>query len=104
MHCSGNCFKLKNIALPQQGSLTLHLCKALAAIHRTIVLRFEGNFRLSAASCANGREHLSGLLGRIFSGITAYFATLGLVHEASLSVEFLLTGSEHEFGSALFAD
>jgi hypothetical protein len=48
--------------------------------------------------------HLSLRSGSILASVTASFAALRLVHEAFFSIEFLLTGGEHEFGSAFFAD
>ena len=41
---------------------------------------------------------------RLFPGIAALFAALGLILEAFLCVELLLTGGEHEFFAAFFTD
>ena len=79
------------------------VCKAFAAIHRSVISRLEGHFGLGAAVGANGGVHLSLLLRRILSGVTAGLASLRLVLEASFCIEFLLTGSEHELRATVFA-
>ena len=80
-----------------------HLSEALAAVHRTVGLGLEGNLRLTAATSAGSSEELTGATGVVLAGITAGLAALGLVLEAALCVELLLTGGEHELIAALFA-
>ena len=63
----------------------------------------EGNLRLAAAGSANSGEVLAGAAGGVLASITAGLAALGLILEATLSVELLLTGGEHELLTALFA-
>lgn len=83
--------------------LALHFGEALAAINRTILTGLERNFRFSAAGGTGCGVHLFLGLQLVFAGITALFAALGLVDEATLRIEFLLTGGEDELFSTLFA-
>ena len=53
---------------------------------------------------ADGSEQLSLRSGRILTGVTTGFASLGLVLEAAGRIEFLLTGSVLELIATLFAD
>ena len=76
---------------------------ALAAVYSLAFGRIEGHLAFLAAVCAYGIEHLSRSLGAVLSCITACLASLGLVLEALLSIEFLLTGGEHEIVAAIFA-
>ena len=90
--------------LIRTGSALLpHLGKALAAIYGTIRLGLERNLCLAAAACAGSGEELTGATGAVLAGITACLAALGLILEATLSVESLLTGGEHELVAAIFA-
>ena len=77
--------------------------EALAAVNRTIGLGLEGNLCLAAAGCAGSGEELTGTAGSSLASVTAALAALGLVLEASLSVELLLTSRVHELVAALFA-
>ena len=81
-----------------------HLGEALAAIDRTVGLGLKGNLGLAAAGCANSGEILAGTAGSVLASVTAGLAALGLVLEAALSIELLLTGGEHELLAALFAN
>ena len=81
-----------------------HLSEALAAVHGTIGLGLEGNLSLAAAAGASGSEELTGATGGVLASVTAALAALGLVLEATLSVESLLTSGEHELVAALFAN
>ena len=85
-------------------ALGTHLSEALAAVHGTIGLGLEGNLCLTAATCAGGSEELTGATGAVLAGVTAGLAALGLILEATLSVESLFTGGENEFVAALFAN
>lgn len=80
-----------------------HTSEALAAVNRTIGLGLEGDLRLTAASSASGSEVLTGATSSVLAGIAAGLAALGLVLEATLSVELLLTGSEHELLATFLA-
>jgi len=84
--------------------LSAHLGEALAAVDRTVGLGLEGNLGLAAASCADCGEVLTGTTGGVLASVAAGLAALGLVLEAALRVELLLTGSEHELVAALFAN
>ena len=87
-----------------QLAFASHLGEALAAEHGTVGLGLEGNLCLAAAVCAGSSEELTGATGAVLASVTASLAALGLVLEAALSVEFLLTGGENEFVAALFAN
>ena len=83
-------------------ALLAHLGEAIAAVNRTVRLGLEGNLSLTTAGSAGGGEELTGATGGVLAGIAAGLAALGLVLEAALSVELLLTGSEGELVAALF--
>ena len=81
-----------------------HLCEALAAVYGTVGLGLEGNLCLATATCAGSGEELTGTTGAVLASITAGLAALGLILEAALCVEFLLTGGKNKFVAALFAN
>ena len=81
-----------------------HLSEALAAENGAVGLGLEGNLCLTTATCASSSEELTGAAGSVLASVTASLAALGLVLEAALCVEFLLTGGESEFVAALFAN
>ena len=83
--------------------LAFHFCIALAAINRTILPGFERNFCFAAAGSAGGGVHFFLGFDFVFACIAALFATLGLVNEAALCIEFLFAGGESELFSAFFA-
>ena len=87
-----------------QLALAAHLSEALAAEHGTVGLGLEGNLCLAAATGASSSEELTGATGGVLASVTASLAALGLVLEAALCVEFLLTCGENEFIAALFAN
>ncbi len=87
-----------------QLALAAHLSEALAAEYRTVGLGLEGNLCLAAAASAGSGKELTGATSGVLASVTASLAALGLVLEAALSVEFLLTGGENEFVAALFAN
>ena len=87
----------------QQLAVGTHLSEALAAENGTVGLGLEGNLCFAAAASAGSSEELTGGAGSVLAGITALLASLGLVLEAALSVESLLTGGEHELIAAIFA-
>ena len=84
-------------------ALFTHLGKALAAVNRAVGLGLKGNLRLTATSGAGGGEVLTGTTGGSLASVAAGLAALGLILEAALSVELLLTGGEHELLATLFA-
>ena len=88
----------------QQLAVGTHLSEALAAENGTVGLGLEGNLCLATATSAGSGEELTGATGSVLASVTASLAALGLVLEAALSVEFLLTGGENEFVAALFAN
>jgi hypothetical protein len=87
-----------------RSAVLSHLCKALAAVHRTVGLGLKGNTSFLAAGGAGSGEELSGATDSVLASVTAGLAALGLILEASLSVEFLLAGGEYELVAALFAN
>ena len=89
--------------LQVRSAVLAHLCEALAAVDRTIGLRLEGNTSFAAAVGADSSEVLSRAAGSILASVTAGLAALGLILEASLRVELLLTGGEHGFGAAFLS-
>ena len=95
--------KKQNESFVQLALLT-HLGEALAAIDRTVGLGLEGNLGLAAAGSANSGEVLAGTAGSVLASVTAGLAALGLVLEAALRIELLLTGGEHELLAALLAN
>ena len=84
-------------------AVSTHLSEALAAENGTVGLGLEGNLGFAAAASAGSGEELTGATGSVLASIAAGLAALGLVLEATLSVECLLTGGENEFVAALFA-
>ena len=89
--------------LQQKLAVGAHLSEALAAEHGTVGLGLEGNLSLAAATGAGSGEELTGSAGSVLAGVTASLAALGLILEAALCVESLLTGGENELVAALFA-
>ena len=87
-----------------RSALLTHLGKTLAAVHRTVRLRLEGNLGLAAAGSTSSGKILTGATGSSLAGIAAGLAALRLILEAALSIELLLTGGEHELLAALFAN
>ncbi len=85
-------------------ALLLHLSEALAAVDRTIALGFERNLSLAAAGSAGSSEVLAGTAGSVLASIAASLAALGLILEATLSVESLFASGEHELIATLFAN
>ena len=81
-----------------------HLSEAFAAVYGTVGLGLEGNLCLATATGAGSGEELTGATGALLTSITACLAALGLILEAALCVELLLTGGENEFVAALFAN
>ena len=81
-----------------------HLSEALAAEYRAVGLGLEGNLCLATAACAGSSEELTGATSVVLASVTASLAALGLILEAALCVEFLLTGGEGEFLATLFAN
>ena len=93
-----------NLPNSRLSALLSHLSKALAAVNRTIRLGLERNLCLAAAGSADSGVELTGTAGGVLASVTASLAALGLVLEAALCIELLLTGSENEFVTAFFAN
>ncbi len=83
---------------------SLHLCKAIAAVNRTIISGLERHSCLAAAGSAGSSEELTGSAGSVLASVTASLAALGLVLEAALCVKFLFAGGENKLSTALFAN
>jgi hypothetical protein len=78
-------------------------CVALAAVYRLTIGRIEGNLALLTAISANGVKHLSATTSSVLSDVAAGLASLGLVLEALLCIELLLTCGEYEVVAAFLA-
>jgi len=100
---SDTAFSARNKTVTYLLSALAHLSEALAAVHRTVRLGLKGNLGLATAGSANSSEVLTGATGGVLTSVTAGLAALGLVLEAALSIELLLTSGEHELVAALFA-
>ena len=87
-----------------QLALCTHLSEALAAENGTVGLGLEGNLGLATATCAGSSEEFTGTTGSVLTSIAAGLAALGLILEAALCVELLLTCGEYELVAALFAN
>jgi hypothetical protein len=87
----------------RRSGLLSHLRKALAAVDGTVRLGLEGNLGFAAAGSANSGKELARAAGGVLASVTAGLAALGLVLEAALRVELLLTGGKNELFAALFA-
>ena len=81
-----------------------HRLKTSTAIYRSVVRRLEDNFRNTAAISASRFKVFTRSFSCVFLCITASLAALGLIGEALLLVEFLLSGSENKLVSTLLAD
>ena len=88
----------------QESAILAHLGKAIAAIHRAIRLGLKRHLGLAAAGSADSGKILTGTAGSVLAGVTAGLAALRLILEATLSIEFLLTGGENELLTTLFAN
>ena len=95
----GSEFVCKELSL-----VSVVLSVALAAENGAVGLGLEGNLGFATATGANTGEDFTGSTGSILASVTAGLAALGLVLEATLCVEFLLTGGENEFVAAHFAN
>jgi len=79
------------------------LSEAFAAIHRTVARGFKGDSGFLAAIGADSSKHLACITAGSLTSIAASLTSLWLIHEASLSIEFLLASREDELIAALFA-
>lgn len=95
--------KKQNESFVQLALLT-HLGEALAAIDRTVLTGSERNLGFLTTSSAGSSEHFTLRLCGVLTGITAGFASLGLVYETLGSIKFLLAGGEYKFSATFFAD
>ena len=81
------------------------VAEAVAAVNRTIILRLEGDLSLLAAISANNSEELTlcNAIALATTLITAVTAANGLILEALLLVECLLTSGENKVVATIFA-
>ena len=85
--------------------LSSSICKAVAAVDGTVAAGLERNLAVLATLRAHCIVHGAlGTSGNTLTGSAAGLAALGLVLEAALCVELLLTGGEDEFLSAILAN
>ena len=83
--------------------LASHLCEAVAAINWSVFLRLEGNSSDTAAASASSLVEGSAALACVLLSVAASLASLGLICEALLCVELLLTSGEYEVSAAVLA-
>ena len=81
----------------------LHASEAVAAVNGTVGLGLKGNPSLATASSTGRGEVLTGTTSGVLASVAAGLAALGLILEAALCVELLLTGGENKLSAALFA-
>ena len=87
------------------GQLSSSICEAIAAVDRTVAAGLEGDLAFLTALGANCIVHDAlGTSSDTLAGCTAGSAALGLVFEAALCVELLLTGGEDELLAAILAN
>ena len=79
------------------------LSEALAAVYRSVFLGLERNLCYAAAHCTGSVKECSGTLTGVLSCVAASLASLGLVYEALLCIEFLFAGGEYEISAAVLA-
>ena len=91
----------KTACLPESASLSL---EAGVTVNRTILLGLERNLCCGTALGANSVKHLSGSALSVLLCLTAAAAAAGLILQTLFCIEFLLTGGENEFCSAIFAN
>ena len=85
--------------------LSSSVCEAIAAVDGTVAAGLEGDLAVLAALGANCIVHDAlGTSSDTLAGCTAGSAALGLVLEAALCVELLLTGGEDELLAAILAN
>jgi hypothetical protein len=85
--------------------LSSSVCKAVAAVDGTVAAGLERNLAFLAALGADCIvHHALGTSSDTLAGCTAGSAALGLVLEAALCVELLLTGGENELVAAICAN
>ncbi len=78
--------------------------ETFAAKNGSVACGLEGDLCFLSAFCTGNGEILSGRFAGVLSLIAACLASLRLVLEALLSVEFLLACREYEFLTAIFAN
>ena len=83
--------------------LLTHLGEAVAAVNGTVRLGLERNLSLTTTGSAHRGKILTGAASSVLAGITAGLAALGLVLEAALGIELLLTSGEGELVATLFS-
>lgn len=79
------------------------VCKALAAVYRTVIPGLERNLAGFSAGSADSVEHFTRGSASIFAGVAAGLAALGLIGEAFFFKEILLTCRENKFLATVFA-
>ncbi len=94
-----------NLGILIDGSAAM-VAEAVTAVNRTIILRLEGDLSLLAAVSANNSEELtlrSAAITLATTLVAAVTAANGLILEALLLVECLLTSGENEVVATIFA-
>jgi len=76
--------------------------KAVTAVYGAVRFGFKRNAGFFSALGAGGDEKFARSAGAVLAVVAAGFAALRLILESAFCVEFLFTGGEYEFLSALF--
>lgn len=84
--------------------LSLHCCKAIAAINRSVACGLERNLCFATAVSASCCKVFSLRSGCVLSCITARLASLGFVLESFRSIKFLLFSCENKLVFAIFTN
>ena len=80
-----------------------HFGEAFAAIYRAVRLWLKRNPCFTAAGSAGSSEKFTRAAGRVFACVTAGFAALRLILEATFCVKFLFTSGEYKFIATFLA-
>jgi hypothetical protein len=96
--------RLEDFVETENSALRTNDREAIAAVNGAVGFGLERHASFLAAASADGSEILTGTTSSVLAGIAAGLAALGLILEATLSIELLLTGGEHEFLPTFFAN
>lgn len=84
--------------------LLLDFGETFAAVYGTVFPGLERNLAGLAACCAYSIKHFTLWLAGILTCVAARLASLGLVYETLLCIEFLLASSKNKFLATFFAN
>lgn len=81
-----------------------HLCKALAAVYRSVFTRLEWNLSFLAARSTDSCEHFTLWLRCILSCVTACLTSLWFIYETLRCIKFLFASCENKFFATFLTD